>query len=132
MKLVDDPDSPVGKAMRSDVDSNNRQHYDLPFEFGVFDTIERITTFSPKFDKPIGVGYNWYRMGKTVRLPFHSFIWMTRAWTTQLPSAHSNIYGREFEIWVSVKFTGPKFFADSNDGNFIYIDRVLLVSPQTK
>ena len=132
VKLVDDPDSPVGKAMRSDVDSNNRQHYDLPFEFGVFDTIERITTFSPKFDKPIGVGYNWYRMGKTVRLPFHSFIWMTRAWTTQLPSAHSYIYGREFEIWVSVKFTGPKFFADSNDGNFIYIDRVLLVSPQTK
>ncbi len=131
VELVDDTESTAGKAMRSDVDSNQAGHYDLPFEFGIFDTIERVTTSSPQFARPLGVGYHWYKMGKPVRMPFHSFIWMTRAWTTQLPTAQSNIYGREFEIWVSVKFTGPKFFEGSKDGNYIYIDRVLMVSPQT-
>ena len=37
---------------------------------------------------------------------------------------------KDFEIWASVKFTGPKFFADSTDKNYIYIDRIVLVEPQ--
>jgi hypothetical protein len=38
--------------------------------------------------------------------------------------------GKEFEIWASVKFTGPKFFADEQGKSYIYIDRVALIVPE--
>ncbi len=128
VKLVDDAESPIGKAMRSAADES--EHLSLPFVIGVYDTVARTGVGMKGFEKPLGKGYNWYKFGKTVRLPKQGYIYMTRSWTTQLNAAPPEFNGKEFEIWVSVKFTGPKFFSDEQGKSYIYIDRVALIVPE--
>ena len=130
LNLVDDAESSVGKAMRTDVDPNKMKYYDLPFAIGVYDVGNAKTLNSKQFDKPLGKGYNWYKLSGLTRVPKWGYIYLTRAWTTQLDISNPVLFDKEFEIWASVKFTGPKFFADSTDKNYIYIDRVVLVEPQ--
>ncbi|MBQ7649805.1 MAG: hypothetical protein IJS15_02540, partial [Victivallales bacterium] len=105
---------------------------DLPFIVGVYDTKFRKGASSASFSKPIGKGYNWYKFPQTVHLPPNGYIYATRSWTTQLPTADAELANHDFNIWVSVKFTGPKFFADSQDKNYIYIDRIVLIEPEKK
>ncbi|MBO4344141.1 MAG: DUF4838 domain-containing protein [Victivallales bacterium] len=133
VQLVDDPASPTGKAMRSDVDRNEKRYYDLPFTIGVYDEKDQKGVADIAFTRPVGEGYNWYRL-PNVHFPKKCFIYMTRQWTTQLHSdtQFAELTGQVFDIWVSVKFTGPKFFADSTDANYIYIDRVAFVEPDNK
>ncbi|MBO4620830.1 MAG: hypothetical protein J5654_12060, partial [Victivallales bacterium] len=128
--LVDAPESPVGKAMRSDVDANAQKYYDLPLELGFYDVGNRKSLGIIQFDKPVGSGYNWYRLPGTVRVPKDGTLYLTRAWTTQLRVAYPELIGRDFEVWASVKFTGPKFLADSTDKNYVFVDRVALVLPE--
>ena len=130
IKLVDDTESPVGKAFRTDVDPEKMKYYDLPFGMGVYDQRNTKTIISTKFDKPYGKGYNWYKLPGIIHLPKDGYVYLTRAWTTKVGLSNPEIAERDFEIWASVKFTGPKFFADSKDKNYIYIDRVVLVEPQ--
>ncbi|MBR3652013.1 MAG: DUF4838 domain-containing protein [Victivallales bacterium] len=130
IKLVDDAESPVGKAFRTDVDPEKMKYYDLPFGMGVYDQRNTKTIISTKFDKPYGKGYNWYKLPGIIHLPKDGYVYLTRAWTTKVGLSNPEIAERDFEIWASVKFTGPKFFADSKDKNYIYIDRVVLVEPQ--
>ena len=106
------------------------KYYDLPFAIGVYDVGNAKTLASKQFDKPLGKGYNWYKLPGLTRIPKWGYIYLTRAWTTQLDVSNPLLADKEFEIWASVKFTGPKFFADSTNKNYIYIDRVVLVEPQ--
>ncbi len=125
--MVDDAESIIGKAMRSEADAS--KHYSLPFAMGVYDTETKKLLASKDFAKPLGKGYNWYKFDGSVTLPKQGYIFMTRSWTTQLSVTLSEFSGKEFEIWASVKFTGPKFFNDSQGKSYIYIDRVILVLP---
>ncbi len=130
LKLVDDAESPVGKAMRTDVDQSKMKYYDLPFAIGVYDQRNTKTLISTTFEKPTAKGYNWYKLPRIIHLPKDGYVYLTRAWTTKLDVSNPEIAEKDFEIWASVKFTGPKFFADSTDKNYIYIDRIVLVEPQ--
>ena len=129
--IVDDKESPTGKAMRTDVDTNKMKRYDLPFIIGVYDVKNTKGVISKTFGAPIGKGYNWYKLGSTI-MPKDGYIYLTRSWTTQLRTAQAEIAEKEFEIWASVKFTGPKFFQDSTDKNYIYVDRIVLIEPEKK
>ena len=122
--LVDDAESAVGKAMRSNADLSD--YYSLPFEIGVYDTRYKKTT-AKKFPKPFGKGYNWYSLGTNVVFPNNGYLYMTRSWTTQWETAPIELRGKPFEIRVSAKFTGPKFFPDEQGKSYIYIDRVLFI-----
>ncbi len=42
------------------------------------------------------------------------------------------IQGKEFEIWVSAKFTGPKYIKGDTKEDCIYVDSILLVEPDGK
>ena len=130
LKLVDDAESPVGKAMRTEVDQSIMKYYDLPFAIGVYDQRNTKTLISTTFEKPAAKGYNWYKLPRIIHLPKDGYVYLTRAWTTKLDVSNPEIAEKDFEIWASVKFTGPKFFADSTDKNYIYIDRIVLVEPQ--
>ncbi|MCR5379750.1 MAG: DUF4838 domain-containing protein [Lentisphaeria bacterium] len=130
LQLVDDAESPVGKAMRTDVDQSIMKYYDLPFAIGVYDQRNTKTLISTTFEKPTAKGYNWYKLPRIIHLPKDGYVYLTRAWTTKLDVSNPEIAEKDFEIWASVKFTGPKFFADSTDKNYIFIDRVVLVEPQ--
>ena len=63
-------------------------------------------------------------------LPKRSFyLYATRKWTVQLPVSLPDMNGKTFEIKALVKFTGPKFFAESAEPNEICIARVVYVEP---
>ncbi len=127
--LVDDAESPVGQAMRSNADIS--EYLSLPFVIGVYDSDAKKEPARRSFDKPVGKGYNWYNFGKKVCLPKNGYIFMTRLWTIQLSAKPSEFSGKEFnDIWFSVKFTGPKFFDDEQGKNYIYIDRILLLNKE--
>ncbi|MBO4344114.1 MAG: DUF4838 domain-containing protein [Victivallales bacterium] len=129
VKLIDDAESPTGKAMRTDVDPNKMKYYDLPFIIGVYDQKNAKGVTSKTFAKPIGKGYNWYKLDGIVHMPKDGYVYLTRSWTTQLRTANVELAEHDFEIWASVKFTGPKFFDGSKDKNYIYIDRIVLIEP---
>ncbi len=129
LKIVDDAESAVGMAMRTDVDKSD--YFLLPFVMGIYDLDAEKELNKETFEKPISKGYNWYKFGKAVKLPKKGYLYMTRGWTTQMASTPPEFSEKEFDdIWVSVKFTGPKFFDGSQDKNHIYIDRVLLILPE--
>jgi hypothetical protein len=63
-------------------------------------------------------------------LPERSFyLYATRKWTVQLPVSLPDMNGKTFEIKALVKFTGPKFFAESAEPNEIRIARLVYVEP---
>ncbi len=76
--------------------------------------------------------YHFHRIG-TVELHVHSLFWMHRTWYIQ--HDFSNFFRRgennQYEVYVSVKFTGPAYVKGSTKENAISIDRFLLV-PTTK
>ena len=49
-----------------------------------------------------------------------------------VPVSKHRMKGEQFEFWVSVKFTGPRYMNDPNAPDCIYIDRFLLVEPVTE
>ena len=104
--------------------------YDLPFELGVYDIANRRTVASKSWEKPIGPGYQWYRLGR-VTLPERSFLaYATRKWTAQLPLSLPGMNGNEFELRALVKFTGPKFFPGAEGLNEIRVARFAYVEPE--
>ena len=127
--LVDDPESPVGRAMRTAADKSH--YFKLPFSGGVYDTKTKKSLGGGSFKNVEGDGYRWYRLGKA-KFSDNCYLWLTRAWTTQLRAGNfSDLSGKELELWASVKFTGPMFRPGTKGESFIWIDRVLLVLPET-
>ena len=124
---IGDPLSGGDTVVRVKADGD--RYYDLPFELGVYDPANKRNAASKKWEKPIGVGYQWYSLGR-VTLPERSFyLYATRKWTVQLPVSLPDMNGKTFEIKALVKFTGPKFFADSTEPNEIRIARLAYVEP---
>ena len=78
---------------------------------------------------PFKKGYNWYPLGK-VKLGKDSFFYFSRAWTLQVGMDDPYLDGKEVEVFVRLKFTGPKFLSDSKDKrSFTYVDRIIMVDP---
>ncbi len=126
-KLVEDPESIIGRAMRSAADKSD--HYKLPFAGGAYDTKTKKSLGSGQVAKPEGDGYMWYRICK-VKFTDSCYLWLTRSWTTQLRvNNFAPLTGKELEIWASVKFTGPMFRPGTSGDSFIWIDRVILAVP---
>ena len=135
--IVDDTDSPVGKAMTA---PPSRKH-DMttpfsglfPTRFGVFEpsTKKGIDFDVPKI--PADEKYHWYKVGVFEVGPgtyVHGFIWTMRA-------DISGVYGspdglpdfNKWEVWVSAKYTGPAYVAGSTKPNQVFWDQVVLVRP---
>ena len=78
---------------------------------------------------PFKKGYNWYPLGK-VKLGKESFFYFSRAWTLQVGMDDPYLDGKEVEVFVRLKFTGPKFLPDSKEKkSFTYVDRIIMVEP---
>ncbi|MBQ7650570.1 MAG: DUF4838 domain-containing protein [Victivallales bacterium] len=126
--VVKDPDSPVGNATRIDVSKSN--YYLPPIAIGYYDQGRTTTVLNKHVEHSQEPGYHWYCAGK-VKIQPNGYVYVTRAWTTKLQTGLRGIIGNEYEIWASVKFTGPKYMK-GQDGqkDYIYVDRILLVEPK--
>ncbi|MBQ7652668.1 MAG: DUF4838 domain-containing protein, partial [Victivallales bacterium] len=126
---VEDNESPIGRAFRVDVKGS--KHYDMPFMIGVHSTANTKESVSEIIESiPESAGYNWFKMGRAVKIPEQSFVYVTRAWTVQFPlSGYRVLDGKEFEVWVSAKHVGQQFHKGQQGPEYIFIDRMLLVEP---
>ena len=129
-RLVEDRETPVGWAMRSEADKGDL--FKLPFAAGVYDKAAKKSCARRDISEVKGDGYHWYRIGR-LTMPENRTIWFTRAWNTLLDTRSwldVDLTGRDLEMWVSVKFTGPMFRPCKGGRSFIWIDRVMFVDPQ--
>ena len=127
-RLVKDFESPVGFAMRTDADKSH--YFQLPFSGGVYDQNTKKGLSSGGFQKVEKDGYNWYRICR-VKPTGTSYLWLTRAWTTQLNVGDwQELVGKDLEVWASIKFTGPMFRPGTTGASHIWIDRLILCEMQ--
>jgi len=77
-----------------------------------------------------GPGYHWYR-GPRFKLGEWTYVYLTASWRLQ-----QHLYSlyepdnpeQEWEVWVSMKFTGPAYpYGKPDEPNGVYFDRMILV-----
>ena len=145
--LVDDPDSITGKALitpwRKSNGADTTYLHDMskehirgftPLNFGAYDYVtKRSLHWNFKQDIPQDEKYHWYKLGN-YELGSDSFawgfFWNTRCDLSGLWSPADGLQDFNlWELWVSIKITGPAYVNDSTRKNEIYWDQVMLVKP---
>ena len=146
-QFVEDPESVTGKAMitpkprksrkGSSIHSLVKPGFGRMFStaVGVYDYASR-SSIGRDLKKVIAKDekYHWYKIG-TYNVRQGSFVW-TFYWSCQcaLESAWQPDDGMPglnvWEIWVSLKFTGPAYVEGSKQTDLIWWDQVLLVKPE--
>lgn len=140
-KVVDDPDSIIGKALKSahkdparhgvDKKMPNPRYRTTTFRWGNHRTSKRVSLRLKKIHTD--EKYHWYRFPGKLELDpityFWGHGWAIQAQTTRLyvltdGSAEDNTWD---EVWVSLKFTGPAYVPGSKKENAIYVDMGVLV-----
>lgn len=146
--IVDDPDSPTGKAVMSCNPSPNyygaktvvqgndgRKWSFRASEFGVYNQDANCKNFiieEPASDEK----YHWYKIPK-VEIASKSLFW-GHCWALQLDlsQAYQLADGisnnNTWDVWFSAKFTGPAWMKDSKQKNAVYLDMVILIRPNAK
>lgn len=135
-ELKDDPESEAGYAAVLDFDRDGQKvklgkNTLLPLTMGIYDRSKKRTIFKNllKKEQVKKRGYNWYKLGVFTMTPdayFYGLNWMVQ-------QTFSGVYdprcpNQRYELWVSVKFTGPAYpFGKKDEHNAIYLDRVLLI-----
>jgi len=106
-KVVDDPTSPVGRAVRVDVELLKNAR--LPLRLAYWNVTEKRETCRTDVDRIDPTpGYRWYHMGPVTVAP-EGYVYLSRSWLPQLSVSRHELVGRTFDVWVSVKFEGPAF-----------------------
>ncbi|MBQ7652525.1 MAG: DUF4838 domain-containing protein [Victivallales bacterium] len=125
--VVKDADSPIGEAMRFDVAKSH--YYNMPFAAGLRDVSKGTTITTKTYTKIIdGPGYHWYKI-PVQTMPNDGYVFITRAWTIQVPIPCSDLWGKPFEVWISAKHVGEQFHVGQGKPEYIYIDRVVFIEP---
>jgi hypothetical protein len=133
VKTVADPDAESGAAMRYEIPDNELEKYKLPMQWGIYDEKLAQQIAPPGLiqaaDVPDG-GYHWFAM-KDVTLTSGAYLYFFWSWIIQMPvddafdAANPNA---KFDVWISVKFSGPAFpHGKADDKNAISIERVVVV-----
>lgn len=142
--VVSDPESPLGKAMSSPgKEVPGRRHLLkpqagglLPVSFGVYDNETKkgiCMTISPI---PQDEKYHWHNVGR-FEFGKQSFLW---AWfwhrNANLRSVWTNADGLDginiWDVWISVRITGPAYVKGSQKKNAVLLDRVVLTPVSKK
>ena len=124
IEQVDDRESFFGRAKRLDASSGG--NYALPFACGLYDCAKRKTLCECAFASVGWKGYKWIKIG-TATIPRTSYVWFTRSWCLQHDLKRSaELAGRTFDIWASVKFTGPLFQKGESGRSHVWVDGVVL------
>lgn len=134
--LADDPESEAGYAAVINF-SNAHQpkpkpdDLRLPLEMGVYDRALKRTIFKNSIQAKMidKRGYNWYKLGSFTLTRDAYFFGLS--WLVQQPFSgvyKANAPNREYEIWVSLKFTGPHYpLGKQDEDDAVWLDRILLI-----
>lgn len=139
--VIDDPESVTGKALVSPP----KKEHDMskpgagslyPTWFGLYDGQSKRSSSPLKLnDIPQDEKYHWYKVdsfdfGQDTFL--WGFFWLN---SVTLSSVYTNADGlpgfNTWEVWVSVKVTGPVYVKESRKENCIYLDQIILIKPNT-
>lgn len=122
---VADADLGGKKVWRLDAEDKG---YDLPFQMGVYDFVNKEQLVKKNWERPLGPGYQWYDLGE-VGLTKWYIVHFTRQWTIDLPAGAPGLENTRRRVKALVKFTGPKYFPGSSEPNAIYIARTVFAEP---
>ena len=134
IRVVDDLESPSGKAVFLDVDAQREGHYKLPFLIGVRNQAELKTAYIEFFRQPAAErGYGVYTL-RNVVFPRDSFVFLSRSWQVQKQTGYPQLTvgGKPYDIKVHVKCTGPMVRPGSTEKNGVYIGRMEFVPAEAK
>jgi len=144
-QFVDDPDSVTGKAMITPKSGKGLIHSLVKpggarmfsTAVGAYDHASRAAIIRDLKDEVAeDEKYHWYKVG-TYNLRQGAFVW-TFYWHCQCPldsvwQPDDGMPGLNvWEIWVSMKFTGPAYVEGSKQPDRIWWDQVLLVKPEKR
>ncbi len=122
-EYVNDPDAVCGTAFK-----NSRLKHGLPFSIGFyFPPVKRGETLTfAAVDIPQDEKFHLYKIGKNLIMK-QLYVYFDQSWgfRTYLPTL--GIIPSEWDIWVSIKFTGPLYVKGSKAQNAVLFDRMLLV-----
>ena len=137
--LVDDPDSVTKKVLSSSGKEKEGYRHILkpqagglyPTSIGLYDPTTRKNIQIHIKDIPTDEKYHWYRIGE-YNFGKQTFLW---AWfwlkRANLRSVWVSDDGLEdinkWEVWVSVKITGPAYVKGSTKQNDVLLERIVLV-----
>lgn len=122
-EYVKDPDAVCGTAFK-----NPNFKHRLPFSLGhYFPPNKRggALTFSA-VDIPQDEKFHLYNLGKNVVMQ-RLYVYFDNSWTFRSYLPTIGIIPTEWDIWVSMKFTGPAYVKGSKSPNAVLFDRMFLV-----
>ncbi len=136
---VDDPEAAGGSAlMLSDLKKIGKEldpnFHKKPLEFAVYDNLGKKTILRSGVNREkqaTDEKYHWYLVGKTKLTPSTRFVVHWTWWILQ--SIGDTVFdplepNAQYEIWASVKLTGPSYAPGSAKQDAVYLDRVIFVA----
>ena len=137
---VQDPDAAYGQAQKvgSLLGTPDEQcdHTKWPMLFGLYDhTLKKSVLYREikQEEIPSDEKYHLYYLGRHAPNGFHKEqLYGHRTWGLRLQYAYKPLWnpvdqGREWDIYISCKMTGPAYVKGSTSENAVYVDKILAV-----
>jgi len=140
--VVKDPEAESGITNRlAFPNSGGEKHvlakYKLPMPWGLYTPLTKTFNVSAKIEaKDVPApGYHWYKFGSHP-IGTSTYLYFFWSWIIQLDVDGAMVAEApetRYDIWARIKFTGPDFpHGKADDGNAIYVERVVLVASEKK
>ncbi len=128
--LAVDNESECKVALRFDADHPDRgKGYGLPQSLGVYNNSLKKQLSLKKITKAMipGSGYHWYELKNVNTKNNSSILFLLNYWGATVSLANLNARGKHIDIYVHIKFEGPRYYPNSkHQKNAIFIDRVIV------
>ena len=127
---VDMPDAAIGKALYEDA---AEERLSVPYSVGIYNADEKRTLLGGSAAlsrKDIVPGtFRLYRLGRTTLSSSRCSLWVGYSWRLTVPCSVAFVAGErpEYDVYVSLKFDGPKFGGDASRKSAVYFDRLVFV-----
>ena len=135
--LTDDPDAAFGKAVKLGKVDPQWDHTKYPMLFGIYDNTTRqyireriiLPNEIPQDEKT----YRLYHIVRHTPNGFHKEqFYGHKSWRLNIRYLYKKLWdpiddGREYDIYISCKMTGPAYVKGSTKENAVYVDKLLAV-----
>lgn len=135
VEFADDKDAAGGKAMRLAEFPKYEELHKKPFMAELYNVSrkERGPSFEIK-DVPADGKYHWYKIGTlNLQAGAHIFAHWTSHFQINIDKAFNPLLpDNTKEVYISVKLLGPSYVKGSTDKDSVWIDRILILTPENK